>query len=174
MSEQKEQNETKAAPKDPRESLFRNKSLEQFTAPEQLNDYIRVSRPSVFLIMLAIISFLVGLIIWGYYGTIESHIDMQAYCDAEIVTGYVDVTNGTDQITSKSQLLIGETRYKIRTVSNTNAAREILSPEQLARYGISENALVIGIVADGEGLPDGMYDARIIVAEIRPIDLIFG
>ena len=41
-------------------SLFREKSLEQFSSSEQLNDYIRVANPSVFIVLGAVIAFLIG------------------------------------------------------------------------------------------------------------------
>ena len=41
--------------------LFRQKSLEKITSPEQMGDYIRVSNPSVWMILVAIIVLLIGL-----------------------------------------------------------------------------------------------------------------
>ena len=36
-------------------SIFRKKSLDRISSPEQLNDYIRVSTPSVWMVLFAII-----------------------------------------------------------------------------------------------------------------------
>ncbi|MCR5626865.1 MAG: hypothetical protein K6F99_06070 [Lachnospiraceae bacterium] len=51
-------------------SIFREKSIERVSSPEKLNDYIRVSSPSVWLIMGAIIVLLLGLLIWSVFGTV--------------------------------------------------------------------------------------------------------
>ena len=41
-------------------SLFRQKSIDRVSSPEQLNDYIRVTTPSVWLALIAIILLLTG------------------------------------------------------------------------------------------------------------------
>ena len=51
--------------------IFREKSIERVSSPEQLDDYIKVTTPSVWLIMSATIALLAGMIIWGVFGKIE-------------------------------------------------------------------------------------------------------
>ena len=48
--------------------LFRQKSMERITSPEQMDDYIRVSNPSVWMILAAVIVLLVGVCVWGIFG----------------------------------------------------------------------------------------------------------
>ena len=43
------------------EQLFRKKSVERVSSPEQLNDYIRVANPSLWLVLGAVIVLLVWL-----------------------------------------------------------------------------------------------------------------
>ena len=45
--------------------LFREKSLERVSSPEQLNDYIKVTTPSVWLVLIAVILLLVGILTWS-------------------------------------------------------------------------------------------------------------
>ena len=45
--------------------VFRKKSLEQISSPEQLNDYLRVTNPAVWLLLTAVILLLVGVLIWS-------------------------------------------------------------------------------------------------------------
>ena len=51
--------------------LFRKKSLDRVSSPEQLNDYIRVTTPSVWLVLLALVLLLAGLIVWSIFGTVD-------------------------------------------------------------------------------------------------------
>ncbi len=51
--------------------LFREKSLDRVSSPEKLNDYIRVTKPAVWLVLLAIVVLLAGMLIWGIFGTVE-------------------------------------------------------------------------------------------------------
>lgn len=53
--------------------LFRKKSLERVSSPEQLDDYIRVTTPSVWLILLALIVLLAGLLVYSICGTVEGY-----------------------------------------------------------------------------------------------------
>lgn len=53
--------------------IFREKSLDRVSSPEQLNDYIRVTTPSIWVVLFAMLILLFGMIIWGIFGTIEVH-----------------------------------------------------------------------------------------------------
>jgi len=48
-----------------KQNIFRKSSLERMSSPEQLNDYIRVSNPSVWIILAAIAILLIAAIVWG-------------------------------------------------------------------------------------------------------------
>ena len=41
--------------------LFREKSMERVSSPEQLNDYIRVANPSVWLALAVVVFLLIGI-----------------------------------------------------------------------------------------------------------------
>ena len=51
--------------------LFRKKAMDKVQSPEQLNDYIRVTTPSVWLVLIALIILLVGVFAWGIAGTVS-------------------------------------------------------------------------------------------------------
>lgn len=51
--------------------LFREKSLERISTPEKLNDYIKVTTPSVWLVLLAVVFLLVGILAWSALGTVS-------------------------------------------------------------------------------------------------------
>ena len=51
--------------------IFREKSIERVTSPEQLDDYIKGTTPSVWLILIATVILLIGTLIWGVTGRIE-------------------------------------------------------------------------------------------------------
>ena len=53
-----------------KELIFRQKSIDRISSPEQLHDYIKVSSPGAWIILVAIIIFLVGELIWGVKGSI--------------------------------------------------------------------------------------------------------
>ena len=52
-------------------SIYREKSIESVNSPDKLNDYIRVSTPSVWLVMAAIVILLFGILVWSIFGTVN-------------------------------------------------------------------------------------------------------
>ncbi len=44
--------------------------MERINSPEQLNDYIRVTTPSVWLVLIAIIVLMIGILSWCIFGTV--------------------------------------------------------------------------------------------------------
>lgn len=58
-----------------KKTIFREKSIERITSPEQLNDYIKVTTPSVWLVLIAILLLLGGGLVWGVFGKVQIHTD---------------------------------------------------------------------------------------------------
>jgi hypothetical protein len=57
-----------------KQSLFRQKNIERIESPEAMNDYLQVTSPGVWLVLAAVIVFLIGACIWGIFGHIDSTI----------------------------------------------------------------------------------------------------
>ncbi len=52
--------------------IFRKNSIERVSSPEQLNDYIRVTTPSVWVVLAALIILLAGILAWSIFGTVTA------------------------------------------------------------------------------------------------------
>ena len=59
------------ADKESNNGIFREKSIDRVTGPESLNDYIRVTSPSVWIALLALVILLAGMLVWSVFGRIE-------------------------------------------------------------------------------------------------------
>jgi len=150
--------------------LFREKSLEQFSTPEQLNDYIRVTNPSVFLFLIGIIAFLIGVVIWGMTGTIEASSTVDAVSSGGYLTAYVPFAEAGD-ISDDSLIRVNGSEYKIVAVSNPVRAADILSSDRLSTYSLSPNDMVVGVSANTP-LADGVYTVQVVMVKMRPSDLV--
>ena len=53
--------------------IFREKTIKRVSSPEQLNDYIRVTSPSVWIVLIALVVLLLGMLAWSVLGRIEVH-----------------------------------------------------------------------------------------------------
>lgn len=52
--------------------LFRRDRADQVTSPEQLNDYIQVTNPGVWLVLLGTLLILVDILIWTIFGQLDT------------------------------------------------------------------------------------------------------
>ena len=57
--------------------LFRKKSLERISSPEQLHDYMRVTSPRLWMLLSAIAVFLAGFIVYVSTVTLENTMKIQ-------------------------------------------------------------------------------------------------
>lgn len=69
--------------------LFRKDAMERVISPEQLHDYIRVSNPSVWLILAAVLILAAAASVWGIYGTLETTLDTIGYTENDRVVCYL-------------------------------------------------------------------------------------
>ena len=53
--------------------IFRQKSIDKVSSPEKLDDYIKVTTPSVWITLVAIVALLVGVAVWGVFGELTVH-----------------------------------------------------------------------------------------------------
>ena len=52
---------------DDKKNIFRKESLDKMSSPEKLNDYIKVSNPSVWVILGAIAVLLIAVVVWSVF-----------------------------------------------------------------------------------------------------------
>lgn len=132
------------------EEIFRKKSLDKIKSPENLNDYVRVSNPGVWLLLAAIIVLLAGACLWGIFG----HIETSAEADLHVKNGeafcYV-ADEDMDNIVEGLEIKCGDVTGTVAEIDR-------------------ENNIVI---ADIE-LSDGHYDAVIIIESIKPVSFILN
>ncbi|ATW23936.1 hypothetical protein [Candidatus Formimonas warabiya] len=67
--------------------IFRKSSLERISSPEQLNDYVKITNPGIWIVLLGLFSLLIAAGIWAYFGTIPETVQLSgvAFSDKEEV-----------------------------------------------------------------------------------------
>ena len=53
--------------------VFNQKSVGRISGPEELNDYVRVTTPSVWIVLAAILLLVLGILGWSVFGTVPVH-----------------------------------------------------------------------------------------------------
>lgn len=137
-----------------REDIFRKKSIKKIQSPESLNDYIQVSNPSVWLIIIAVIALLVGACIWGILGRIESKVDISATVSDGYAICYVDAQDA-NEIDPGQKVLFDSNEGSVLSISDfqIDGTYEVLIRTSL---------------------PDGTYDGSIVTESVAPFSFIFN
>ena len=56
-------------------NLFRENSLKKISSPDELNDYIKISNPNIWLTISALFIILISFFVWSMHGSIISKVD---------------------------------------------------------------------------------------------------
>ena len=112
--------------------LYRKESLERIESPEQLNQVLRVTNPSVWLLLTAVILLLVGLLVWGSF----TYIDSVAYGRAEVADGVMTLRFDDEDLAKSVEegmlITVGETSSEIRSLGRDEQGVFALADTDLA------------------------------------------
>ncbi|MBQ7584332.1 MAG: hypothetical protein IJT24_06945 [Lachnospiraceae bacterium] len=153
--------------------LFRKKSLESITAPEQMNDYVKVIGPGVWIVIAAVIILLSGVIVWGVFGRLETTDDTVSFVDGGLAVCYVDKETAED-IDRDSSIRIGGELTDIVSVSPVPIqASSVYDAGTLSDMGLTGHDMLYPVTARSN-LPNGSYDTQVIVEQIHPMSFVTG
>ena len=149
-------------------SVFRQKSMERITSPEQMNDYIRVSNPSVWMILAAVIVLLIGVCVWGAFGHLDTVVQTGGICEDGRLTVYLSESDFARSV--------GEAEY---AAASDAAGTPILLDESTDPYllhliGLSAGDWVHALSAEAPDLKDGVYTVSVIIERVRPLDFVLN
>lgn len=155
-------------------SIFRAKSLERISSPEDLNDYIRVANPGIWLILSGVVLLLIGTIVWCMFG----HLDT-------MING-VCITEGQNTICYINEPDIGKVQKGMKVILSDGsectvegyAAEAVDGDEVLTEYasyvsGFSSGTWLCALTLD-KTLQEGVETVRIVVDTVKPIYFIIS
>ena len=151
-------------------SIFRKASLDRISSPEQLNDYIRVTNPGVWMIMCAAILLLTGICVWSVFGRLDSTLPVAAATENSQTVCYVKEAD-IQKVESGMQVRIGEAQYQIGDISQQPIQVDSNFAQYLLHVGnLSEGEWVYVATLDDMHGDNGMIlEARIILESIAPM-----
>ena len=133
--------------------IFRQETIDRLSSPDDLTDYLKVTNPGMWGVLVAVVVLLVGLIVWSSVGTLPTTVSARAY-----------VQDGSATIRIPDSSAIAEGMPV--TIDGPDGALE-LSIERVAEDADGE---AIGLTS--VSLPDGAYEADVVVDETRAIDFL--
>ncbi|MBO4393339.1 MAG: hypothetical protein J5800_03260 [Spirochaetales bacterium] len=131
--------------------LFRKKSLDRIASPEDLNDYLKVTNVSAWMVLVSVIVLIVGLLVWSSFGKIETRITVEAQAKDGVVTVMLSEP-GKQTLAEGMEIEIGSENGIIDT-----AVKDIYG-----RY----------IATADMDIPDGVYEAEITVEKVSPLSFL--
>ena len=135
------------------QQLYRQKSLDRISSPEQLNDYLRVTNPSVWIILAAIILLLAGLLYWSSVTTIESYVTGTAEVKGGVMTIRFDDQQFAKKVEAGMTVSAGDTQTAVTSV------------------GRDGNGLAFATASTS--LADGFYPVRVSYKQTQVLRLLF-
>ena len=151
--------------------LFRKKSLDKISSPEQINDYIKTSNIPSWIMLAVITAFLLGAFVWGIFGKVNVSIETIAVSSGANAVCYISETD-IERITKNSTVSVGQEEYSISEISKQPyLAGKHLSDYEIHMGDFSNDEWLYEITIDGE-IKSGIHNASIILEKVSPISLI--
>ena len=153
--------------------LFREKSLERIASPEQLNAYIRVSTPSVWLLLAAVVILLAGVCVWGVFGRMDTTLTAVAVAEDGIVTAYLKEADAAS-VRAENNVTVAGGYAKVKSVE-TQPMRVDDSFTDYMRHvgGLQAGEWVYAAQLEAD-LPDGVYAAKIVIDSVSPMSFVLN
>ncbi len=151
-------------------SVFRKASLERISSPEQLNDYIKVSSPSVWIILAAVLILVAALFAWAIFGNIPTTYSATGEAKDGVIKCYFS-PDDAETLQAGMRVKIGQSEGKIKSVSQTplsyaETASLYQSDYTIHALGLSDWNVEVEVLAQ---VPDGLQSMTIIADEQKPI-----
>lgn len=135
-------------------NIFREKSLKRISSPEEMDRYIRIPGPGIWLILAAMIILLVSGCLWGIWGHLETVVT---------VSGMVSGGEMTASLSSAD-------------AARVEPGMEVVMGDEVvgAVGAVSDNHDgTVTVNLETTNLADGKYRLDVIVERIRPVYFLF-
>lgn len=158
-------------------SIFNQKAAEKLRTPDDLDKYVKVTTPSIWVVLAACVALLAGLVAWGFFGAVTTNltamavvVDGQAMCFLP-ASEIGEVSLGDEATIDGERFTVDE--IAVVPLSRGEAA-EILKSDYLMEtliegdwaYQVTYDGSVDGLI---EGIP---LPVSVEVDRVSPISLI--
>lgn len=153
--------------------VFREKSIKQFSTPDQLTDYLRVTGPGLWFVLGGIIVLLIGGLCWGIFGRIISTVEVPAQIkDGEILCYILqeDFNQKVDQVA----VTIGDVKMDIKTDDVQIKYLDASEDDKLYLSGYLSPGKSVAVLRSKTDLKDGIYEAKVETEAFKPVSLMFS
>ena len=152
--------------------LFRQKSLDRISSPEELHDYMRVTSPRLWMLLTAIVVLLAGFTVYASMTTMENTMKIQV----EIENFTVEPAEGDAE---RFTLVSAELPISMKDIIQTGMTVRIgQETGKVSWIGTSMNEDVVNVIFEMNHeslpMPDGQCDAELVLESTTPISFLWN
>ena len=160
-------------------SIFNKRATEKLRSPDDLDKYVRVTNPSIWVVLVASVAILVGLLAWGVFGSVTTSVDcLGVVCDDEAMCflsaeDVAHVNVGDVANFGGTTLVVSEVA---RVPSSEYEVWDLLQSDYLADVFTADGwVYMVNFEGDTSGLEQGVpLSVSITTERVAPISLILG
>lgn len=134
--------------------VFREDVLDRLSSPEQINDYVHVTNPRVWVTLGAVVLLIVGSLIWASLTYVSSFLMGTASVRGGTMIVVLDEGQNTENLEVGMAVTVGDTKTTVTSIGTNN-----------------QGQIIAMAYTD---LSDGKYDARISYKKTQLIRLLFN
>lgn len=156
-------------------NIFRKKSIDRISSPESLTNYIKVANPSVWLVLVAIMMMLIGLLLWASIDDISDNFSFYILSDGQKCVCYLP-ENDENLLIGNETINIEGAEYALGTVASMPEKMDKEDSDEAYILHLMDNdsdkeLWVYKIEVKAE-LPEGIYTGYLNGKSIKPISYI--
>ncbi len=164
-------------------NLFKKSSMERISSPEKLNDFIKVSNPTSWMVLGAALSIVLGLLCWGIFGRLNESVlfnghmkDGNLYCYAngnlaqQLESGMPATITAQGSGESFSGYILSVADHPL---SFDEATRGITSDYILSSLGITGWNIAVVVESEAPLYEGVVYTVSVVTDTYRPIEMVF-
>lgn len=142
---------------DEKQSIFRKSAPKKLNSPEQLNDYLKVTTPSVWIVLAAVMILLAGFFIWSANSQLEHVVTLSANVENGKLTAVIVSEDSSSAVRRGQTIHVLDdegTDLHVDEISRDPAGRKVACAQT--------------------DLPDGEYTVQIVTDTMTPISFLLG
>ena len=154
-------------------NLFRKKSIDRVSSPEQLNDRIRVTDSGIWLLLGGIVLILAGILVWGIFGRLNTTLPTGAVTENGVTVCYVKEADLT-KISIGMTVTAESGESTVESISLQPIQVDDALPEYLRHVGGLSKGEWVYAVTLTEPIGDNgtIFQADIVTESIAPIKFV--
>lgn len=160
--------------------IFSKSATERLNSPDDLDKYVQVTNPSVWLLLLACVAAIAGLLAWGFLGSVEEHerllgcvVNGEAMC-------FVNAMGTTDVAVGDDALVDGTAHMTVKSISekplSEDQVTQLTGSQFLSDTLVTDRwAYLVEFDGDVTGLNEGVpIQFDVVTDSVAPISLVLG